>query len=663
MAILNQDEQFEIIFTGTSYGYSGIPKSGMPSEYWEAMKTYEFPANAAITIVEINDNDTNWCRLEDGTWINVASNTSINGEENTDNYKRYLAAYAKAKYYQDLAITEQIDNGGDSTISTETGTIFAGNVIRASNPDGNYTESIVMYTGEAKDFSSVAQTYTNRTFNRIITAIKAYGAPPQWTEYVDPRILKINYNGNAVIELGRRFAETVVSSATVLSLSPGIVEYNATLTSDDNDYLTAVGDAMEAIDSAMPDIRESMEDANGSFISFTPAWNKQVVRKNSSSAVENEAGYIAYLNALSKLFVIYASRTQNYENNMNDETGGNGGVPLSSRIVPGIGCKYSDIDWEKIDGIDNVPMSANSSRSEKFTYVNFFASGQNQISEEFETSVRSTTIEDQINGSVSGALKDVAFLTGGIIGQGLIESDVQHLISETGNSVGGMLGNILAGGTEMLKGGKIMFPQIIDDCTFGKSTTFTIRFTSPSGDIESIIWNNIFGYIHFLPFVIPRQVETAVEMYSYPFLCRAFAKGIYNCPVGVLKNFRIQRAGQDDTLWSCEGLPREIEVQFDITPLYAKMSMSHFEGSRSTAYAIKNSGLQEYIATLTGVDLRLGEVDLKLATLASLAKGWLMDIPERVALWAYSISGASDIVRWGKEVLSGIDALSGDSNF
>ena len=661
MATLSSDEQYEIVLTDTIYGYSGLPSDNTYSGQLDSLKKYEFPANAVVTIVEVDNDRPMWCKLSDGTWINTSINTQINGNEASDNYIKYTAAMNKAQYYHDLKIKNQANDGSGSTVSdTSPTTVIAGKVIRAGNPNGNYSESVVMYSGTTRDFSSVAQTYTNRTFNRIISAIKAYGAPPQWTEYVDPRILKINYDNNAILELGRRFAETVVSSATILSLAPGIIEYNATLTGDDSTFVDAVTNAVDAVDAAIPDIRNSVEDASGSFISFTPAWNKQVVRKNKSSAIENEAGYVAYLNALSKLFVIYASRTQNYENNTDESSEG---TPLSARTVPGLGCTYKDIDWEKIDGIDNVPFSANSTRSEKFMYVNFFASGQNQISEEFETSVRSTTIEDQINGTVSGALKDVAFLTGGVIGQGLVEEDVKQLVSNTGNSIGGMLGNILAGGTEMLKGGKIIFPQIIDDCTFGKSTSFTTKFISVSGDIESIMWNAIFGYLHFLPFVIPRQIESAVDMYSYPFLCRAFSKGIYNCPVGVLKNFRIQRAGQDDTLWSCEALPREIEVQFDITPLYSKISMSHFEGLRASAYAIKNSGLQEYVATLTGVDLRLGEVDLKLATLASLAKGWLMDIPERVALWAYSVSGGSDIVRWGKDVLSGLDALSGDSNF
>ena len=133
-------------------------------------------------------------------------------------------------------------------------------------------------------------------------------------------------------------------------------------------------------------------------------------------------------------------------------------------------------------------------------------------------------------------------------------------------------------------------------------------------------------------------------MYSYPFMCRATCKGLFNCPMGVFRGFRINRGGSDNELWTNEGLPTEIEVQFEITPLYTKLMLSDNSTLAGSAKFIKNTGLQEYVGTLTAVDIRLGELDLRVTTALSLVRGWFNNIPDSIIQYALNKTHVADII-------------------
>ena len=68
---------------------------------------------------------------------------------------------------------------------------------------------------------------------------RVFGMPPQWTPYVDPRA---NFESALV---GRRYAETILSSPSILSLCPGKLEYSQGLIDD----FTSDADMMAALSS------------------------------------------------------------------------------------------------------------------------------------------------------------------------------------------------------------------------------------------------------------------------------------------------------------------------------------------------------------------------------------------------------------------------------
>ena len=122
----------------------------------------------------------------------------------------------------------------------------------------------------------------------------------------------------------------------------------------------------------------------------------------------------------------------------------------------------------------------------EYHYINFFGVGQNNVRDDFSTDVRSSSLEDMIEGAVGSTLREVSFFTGGLIGN-YAEADLSKWTQEMANL--GSLGKLLANATEFIKGGHIIFPKVIDDCTYGKSMTFTCRFVATSGDQEDRFLN------------------------------------------------------------------------------------------------------------------------------------------------------------------------------
>ena len=182
------------------------------------------------------------------------------------------------------------------------------------------------------------------------------------------------------------------------------------------------------------------------------------------------------------------------------------------------------------------------------------------------------------------------------------------------------LGNLVQYGANYLKGGRLVFPQMLDDCTYDRSYTGSCRFVSPSGDPEAIFLNCYLPLAYILPYVLPQMLSD--NMYKYPFLCRINAQGLFHCDLAAMTNLRIQRGGQDGTAWTADGLPFEIDVSFDITPLYSKLMVT---SARHPVLFLSNSALQEYLGALCGVSFTGYQFELKLNILKSIMGNYLSD--------------------------------------
>lgn len=440
--------------------------------------------------------------------------------------------------------------------------------------------------------NAITTTSASDTYTRYIKlATKAYGAPPQWTQYVDPRVIAIDSgiqnrndgklgtsNTDNSIVVGRKYADTIVSNPTIISLCPGVIEYNSVLQQAVADWTNAGADE-NALSGMLGDV-------SGQLVQFQQAW---------SGTTNGSPGYLEYVDTLFKATVAAMSRVDHVQNTES--------TSIMDKCFPGTSTKYINFRWADYDGSDKA----------KYNYINFFGTGQNNVREEFSTDTRSSSIEDLVENTLSSTIKDISFITGSTIGDG-VQEDLMSWFSGLGEKIGG-LGAILSNAAELFKGGHIIFPKIIDDCTYGKSMTFTCRFVAASGDSEDRLLNVMAPFCHILPFVLPRQAKGLLDMYTMPFLVRGFARGLFSCNIGVLTNFQVTKGGQDDSAWTGEGQPTEIEVSFDITPLYTKLMLSSY--SELNTMFLRNYGMIEYVSAICGVDMRESQFDLKIDMVAA----------------------------------------------
>lgn len=627
---LNEDKKFNMTLlpnnsTGDKVGlYGGINEHGGISP------SYHECSSGDYTVVAFERNNPDWIKVvndkgETG-WINIGlsqnndkalpvtetdkaklidiihdlSLTAYNGVVTDEDYK-----LSTSKELQDALATYNIQ-----TVSVGLQDSYKG--VRYSS-----YESAVQYSASGMQVGEEYEHY-------LILAIKAYGAPPQWTPYVDPRIMTLNTSLGMDILVGRKFATTVMAAPTILSLSPGVVRYNSLLGA-------LVEDAINDEDALISNISA---EASGRIIEFQPCWNREV-KKNYP--------YLSYVNTLNRITAIAMSREE-----IKDDGEAR---TLKERTFPGIGTKYFSFDWANYDDPDNsvkgIFGSYNAATMEyeldsagdvarnfissigdtidAYKYVNFFCSGSNSTKDSFDTSVRSTQVEDMINSQLSSVLKDVTYFTGGLIGQGAMD-DLTKWSDSLTSELGG-IGSLLSSAADVVSGGKIEFPAVVDDFTYGKECQFTVRFVAGSGNVESRYLMRC-EFNHLLALVLPRQLESDINMYACPYFVRAVSPGRYSCEIGVVTGFNATYGGGDDNAWTVGAQPTEIEATFGITPLYSKLYMSSEKQMKS--WFLKNSGMIEYLVSNSGVDMRLSQLELKVELIKGMATGAMATIPNDV---------------------------------
>lgn len=625
--VLSKENQFKM---------NVIPKDTSESKVW----MYGLPNHSSNSrhqvdpgdyIVDSIDRDNpDWVHFKNadgkGGWLNIGlsqgSETAIPVSED-DKLKLTNALYELSLSAYAGSVTDEnyrLESSPELQAAlADTGTVTTKTAIKDS-----YSGKVLSTNEVVVEYTQTVQSEVDDMYKHyLVLAVKAYGGPPQWTPYVDPRIAHVTTSYGMSILVGRKFANTVIAAPTILSLCPGVIKYNSVL-----------GAAMSngaSEDELISDIAEK----SGRIVEFQPCWNRQVS--------ENKP-YMEYVNTLNHVTAIAMSRAK-------DNTATESDVPLSERPFPGTGTKYYEFDWTNYDDPDNsvsgifggfdmssinsafdsIGNSVNNftdslaASAEAYKYVNFYCSGSNSTKESFETSVRSTQIEDLINSNVSSIVKEVAYFTGGVFSNGASE-DINTWASNVSDELGG-IGNLLQNVFQLASGGRIEFPQVVDDCTFGKECQFTIRFVAGSADVESRYLMRC-EFNHFLALILPRQLETSLNMYACPFMIRSVCPGRYSCEIGVITGVNINYGGSDDNAWTINAQPTEIEVTFGITPLYNKLFMS--ASSQLKTYFLKNSGMIEYIVSNCGVDMRLSQLELKAALISGMFTGQLGTIPNSI---------------------------------
>lgn len=483
---------------------------------------------------------------------------------------------------------------------------------------------------------------------RMEPTIWTFGLPPQWTKYVDPRVMgfttcqNTGYGSNGPtipVGLGRRYAGVTISNPTVLEIAPGFMRYAEWMAGSDT-FTNAVNEWKEDTGGNVSTLIAEFNSHSSKFYTIKPCFNT-----GEYSVAESDdrrfkfGGYIDYVKYLMIIASVFLSRSEaqrasgsstvnmagtTYKKFHSDGVVELAVPPLSDRQTFSNLGKYKEINWQFYDkhsgyltiggvvlgatgGASNGDTSSNAHESQ-FDYVKFYLSGSTSAQDSFSTDVEDSIL-GQLASTVNMAMKEAAYWMGSPVGD-IVDNAVSTLsgIMDATKFKGS---NPLAGifnTQEVLGGGKIVFPQIITNSKYGKSIECECTFASIYGDEEALFINTIMPYMHLLAFVLPHQVRTSLEMYTFPFIVKAFCRGLFNVEMGAITSFSVNRGGGDNALWSFNGAAEIVTVNFEITPLINNLVMtSAFDG---VGWLLRNTGLQEYMSAVTAFDARNDNFEL-----------------------------------------------------
>lgn len=520
----------------------------------------------------------------------------------------------------------------DTSVSNGGGTAATGRLTPNVNAYGNITdatdETYISVQDALKEMQNMNVRSSDGSDLEALNKMQyVIGIPPQITRTADIPYLTGASPSNP---FGRCYTEMFMMGNTVFSIQPCKVKYLPGMRDDDKaSFFDYIADSIRDVaDDAILKGEDGSVDLSGQLFEAQPDYN----------------AYINTVNILARAIAIYLGIGDHTYMNTNHKF------------------KYMDYSFYKreqyakngdifsviADTVRAIPDRIVTSVINDDTYVHFYMTADGtSVNEDLTVSTKSTGLESLFNTQFSELAQEIQFLGGG--GQGAaqtfdsIVNDVANGIADTGAGMGNMIGNIVKYGGNYLKGGRLVFPQMLDDCTYSRSYSGTCRFISPSGDPEAIFLNCFLPLCYLLPYVLPQMLSD--NMYTYPFLARVNAKGLYHCDLAAITNLRIQRGGQDGTQWTADGLPFEIDVSFDITPLYSKLMVA---SARHPILFLSNTSLHEYLGAMTGVSFTGDSIKLKLATVQALLGSYLADTIPSMLRGYYS----SDLANWLRKLVT-----------
>lgn len=240
--------------------------------------------------------------------------------------------------------------------------------------------------------------------------------------------------------------------------------------------------------------------------------------------------------------------------------------------------------------------------------VTFYINAEPQVHEQFTNATRQSQLANAVN-QISDQAMEIQFILGGLgaagagtfdwpkdgitgVGEGLADPNNIAMTRSGTGLVNSMLKNIRT----FLSGGKMIFPEIWADSSFGRSYNVTIKLISPDCDKLSIYLNVLVPLAHILAFAMPRGVGD--NSYISPFLIRCWFQSQFNIELGIVSSCEVVKG--DAGCWTQDGLPTQITVQLSIKDLYSVMS---YALNTMTSNLLTNPAQLNYVANLCGVNI------------------------------------------------------------
>ena len=247
--------------------------------------------------------------------------------------------------------------------------------------------------------------------------------------------------------------------------------------------------------------------------------------------------------------------------------------------------------------------------------IAFYADCGNTVSDSFSNNTTQSQLSSTLN-SLSDTGRELNFLIGNVgslaglklnalTGEEDLQSNMDNITDAIDSILpkGNIFSNILNKAQTILAGGRLVFPEIWSDSSFGRSYSCSMRLISPSGDPLSVYLNILVPIYHLLGMCLPRQ--SVQQAYFSPFLLRCYYKGLFNIDMGIMTSLSITKGAECE--WTVDGIPTVADVSFEIKDLYEGMFMSRAEDP-GDMNILSNITELDYIANSCGININDQEV-------------------------------------------------------
>lgn len=430
-----------------------------------------------------------------------------------------------------------------------------------------------------------------------------FGLPYQWMETCDNRLKKS--------EFGRMYANKIAARMPLLFLTPGNPSF---MPGSDKDTRKNVS---SLITESLGGFTDKIEKAVDTFLGGA---KDEGCNKFYSFKFDYET-YYSYVNPMCQTTARLLQLTKNY-----------GKVKVNGKPR-----NLEKFCWQN---------SLSGKFSNYFSAVNaipFYIDSISTVNESFSNDTTQSFLANTAK-SVSQQAKELNFLLGTATGMmndnNLIKNAVNDIKSKiadasTNATASNFLTKVSTSLMSLANGGGMLFPDIWDSSSFGRSYSINMKLRSPDCDDLSIYLNVLVPLYHLLAMVAPHTLGQNYNAYSAPFLVRAYCKGAFNIDMGIITSMDVSKGKEGS--WNANGLPTEMDISLSIKDLYELFSITPMDSAginiikdvKNARKIVKNTAMMDYLANTVGLNINKSELTRDVQTLLNLTASGVVNWPNK----------------------------------
>lgn len=233
-------------------------------------------------------------------------------------------------------------------------------------------------------------------------------------------------------------------------------------------------------------------------------------------------------------------------------------------------------------------------------FIAFRVNKSTDSNESISNSTGQSTVAQFLNSQASAG-RDRTFSSGGsALSQIPVFGSLLKGASDVIMGAASQVGMVGLASAVMTGSGFVDVPDIWMSSSFSKSYNFSFQLRAPAADNLSITQALYVPLAMLLPLACPRSV--GLNAFTSPFLIKAYCKGMFAVPLGIVDSLSIQR-GASEFGWNMCRLPTVLNISMTIKDLAPIMHLALGDSIAGTKILGNNTSFQEYLLTLSGMGL------------------------------------------------------------